>query len=72
MPIANLLMERTQFQSQPVQEISRRLEHAGILSFRITVEGGGDPEMELNGVSYFGEEEINAAIDAFVESEAAH
>lgn len=66
MPLANLLMSPDQFKSEEVQEIERRLGAAGILSMKIAVEGAGDPEMDLDGVSYMGSEEIEQGISAFL------
>ena len=64
--VANFTLAPEQFNSPRVEEMQRRLGAVGVYSSRTPVEGWADIELELDDVTYYGEDRIENGIDAYV------
>jgi hypothetical protein len=69
--VANFTLAPEQFDSPRIQDMQRRLGAAGVYSSRTPVEGWADIELELDDVTYYGEDRIENGIQAYVSQHSA-
>lgn len=74
MAVANFTLAPEQFDSPRVEEMQRRLGAVGVYSSRTPVEGWAEIELELDDVTYYGQDRVEDGIEAYVSehSDSAH
>jgi hypothetical protein len=55
-----------QLESTVVDRVRERLGAVGVLSYVVELAGSGGPMLDLEGVTYVGEDEIVAAVDELI------
>jgi hypothetical protein len=72
MAIANFTLAPEQFDSPRVEEMQRQLGVVGVYSSRTPIEGWADIELELDDVTYYGEENVEDGIKAYISQYSSH